>query len=456
MSHDRQSYRDQLRSVTPFLLKTSGPANAGAWKKDGEDHINIGRSATTELGYRLDFDHPRAFVHPILGSFKSLQTLGYFLRAKQANDHIRTLARHELRDFVYDHCGGLRGNVPNYRAVMMHSAYLRLKACAGYDVQMVKSTLPFDSYRTLPSGIRERFEISPWLINGYEEIRRALREGREPDFEDLMDKGSTDIYAGVIKMLNPNYDPSAPVEQHRQEPHRENRQEPLRREARDRKPKQEPRQAEEVPAVNGEAPAVVKKSQGQKKREAKARRLAREEAAAAEAVQAAALTLPVSELLDTVVPATLVENKAPGVIQYATQDTSSDQVFARGETNCIVHIDEAAYLTKSISVTADPAPSLAKEADVLEQIIAQGKVIPIGGRVQEATLPPVPSIPTVEEINQRAQDRALSEELVLSTEEVERLAQDKAAESLWAGFGTTSRVPPENVTFAQPEVEKLG
>ena len=69
---------------------------------------------------------------------------------------------------------------------------------------MIESELPFDSYKTLQSGIRVRFEHTLWVVNAFEEIRKALKEEREPNFAHLMDRDAQDIYSGVLQMLNPN------------------------------------------------------------------------------------------------------------------------------------------------------------------------------------------------------------------------------------------------------------
>lgn len=200
-----KNHREQLAEIKNNIVNKAFtlPVTASSWKEDGVDHINISRYSKSTLGRLLDFDHARAFDHPILGPFKSINSLWYFIRAKIQNDHIRMLSGAELKDFVYNKCGGLKGGIPNFRAVIMHSAWLRLRSFRDYAAKLKECDLALDSYRRLESGIRVRFEQTPWVVSGYEEIRKALQENREPDFSFLLDKGHLDIYEGVLKMLVP-------------------------------------------------------------------------------------------------------------------------------------------------------------------------------------------------------------------------------------------------------------
>ena len=207
MQNTRKSPREQLLDVRSALVggqKPRIPTNASSWEADGVDHINISRYGKTPLGKMLDMDHIRNFEHPLLGPFKTMNSLWFFLRARQPNDHIRVLNNPELRGFVFNSCGGVKSGVPNFRAVVMHAAYLRIKAFKDITRLMIESELPFDSYKTLQSGIRVRFEHTLWVVNAFEEIRKALKEDREPNFAHLMDRDAQDIYSGVLQMLNPN------------------------------------------------------------------------------------------------------------------------------------------------------------------------------------------------------------------------------------------------------------
>ena len=203
------SFRDQLKAVKPAVkvaVSNIGnlPDSANHWVKDGVDHINIARQAMTSLGKTLNLDHVRNWEHSVLGPFRSLNSLWYFLRAANRSDTIRTLSGGELRRFVDSRCGGFGGHLPNFRIMILDSMYKRIKACSEISAEMIRTVLPFDSYRENESGIRIRFEHTPWIVAGYEEIRSALKEMREPNFTSIagrIEGDLADIYKPILKQL---------------------------------------------------------------------------------------------------------------------------------------------------------------------------------------------------------------------------------------------------------------
>ena len=198
------SFKEALRNASPSVRKASLPLNASSWRDDGVDHLNISRYGATNLGRCLNLDHVRYWEHPVLGPFRSLNSLWFFLRSKHKVDAIRNLTGSELKTFVDKRCGGFGGPfVANFRAVILDSAYQRLKESPDILEELKKSELPFDCYRTLASGIRIRFDHSTWLVAGYEEIRQAVKENREPCFRYAMDRPGEDLYAGVLRVLIP-------------------------------------------------------------------------------------------------------------------------------------------------------------------------------------------------------------------------------------------------------------
>lgn len=216
--------RQQLRNLTPALLHSSAPASANEWLQDGIDHINISRNSSVRLGQLLNLDFTRHWEHRLFGPFRSLNSLWHFIRAKQKNDDIRGLTGYELKRFVDDECGGYGPTALHFRAVIMHSAYERVKQSQDMVNEMIKSVLPFDCYMTQESGLRRRFDHSLWFSGGYEEIRKALKEGREPNFAYLMDRRDGQdygddtaegiarqvktIYASALEQMLPKADPA--------------------------------------------------------------------------------------------------------------------------------------------------------------------------------------------------------------------------------------------------------
>lgn len=202
MSND--DIKKQLKKVKNAVLRTRIPENAGMWKGEGVDHINIGRSSSILLGRMLGLDFVRQWKHPLLGQFRTLNSLWYFLKASNKSDAIRGMAGFELKNFVSQRCGGMTTVVPNFRAVIADSAYQRVKACPEIAAELINSELPFDCYNMLHSGVCTRFEHSGWFTGCYEEIRRALKEDRAPNFRYLHDAKADDIYEKVLDIVSPN------------------------------------------------------------------------------------------------------------------------------------------------------------------------------------------------------------------------------------------------------------
>lgn len=215
-----KNYKEQLNSIrssVPRVTKNGLLPNVNQLGRDGEDHINVGRYGHTRIGKDLDFETAANFNHDVLGSFRSINSLWYFLKANVNDDRIRRMTLSEVRGFIYNECGGVRKIVPNFFGVILHSIYLRIKADKGLFNEVVRSKKPFDMYRELPSGLRERLEIAYWLVPGLEKVREALRNDVEPDLSDYLDSDPSDIYGPVIAMLQepPPRDPkqkSAPRE----------------------------------------------------------------------------------------------------------------------------------------------------------------------------------------------------------------------------------------------------
>lgn len=206
----KKNFQDKLRAVRSSVVGFQGNSNPNSWLEEATDHINIARDSKDPVGKMLNLDNVRHFQHPVLGQFRSLNSIWFFLKAKERTDAIRNLTGHELKEFIRVRCGGtIQGIIPNFRAVIMHSAYLRIKNAAEMRNAVIKSTLPFDCYRLLNSGIRQRYEHTEWFCGAYEEIRNALRENREPNLDHLRTDGGhgdAGLYDGVIEMIRPKVD----------------------------------------------------------------------------------------------------------------------------------------------------------------------------------------------------------------------------------------------------------
>lgn len=175
-----------------------------SWKKDGMDHINIWRMAETPLGQALSQYSPIEFTHPIFGEFSTVEGFWQWIISRENDDRLRNLVGTPLkilsRKLNHRH-------VPNLRMIVMHACYLKAMQHPEISGLMKEIDLPFDCYYYTKNApkLRTRPYYAVWMINGYEEIRKAIREGREPSFENMREVGEVgdDMYKPILDILMP-------------------------------------------------------------------------------------------------------------------------------------------------------------------------------------------------------------------------------------------------------------
>lgn len=186
---------NQLKKVTSRI-----PESPAHWEGDGVDHICIDRKAATELGRALSTGADINWSHPVLGFFRSLDNLWYFLSVGKPHDALRRLQRREAIEFARNECGGL-AYYPNIEAVFLDSIYRYLKSKKHLVEKLTTCDLPFDIYYTNLGGIRSRRVTNLWMIDGYYEIQAALRENREPDLKPWVTHSEQHIYHDIMVAL---------------------------------------------------------------------------------------------------------------------------------------------------------------------------------------------------------------------------------------------------------------
>lgn len=186
---------NQLKKVTSRI-----PESPAQWESDGVDHICIDRKAATELGRALSTGTDINWSHPVLGFFRSLDNLWYFLSVGKPHDALRRLQRREAIEFARNECGGL-AYYPNIEAVFLDSIYRYLKSKKHLVEKLTTCDLPFDIYYTNLGGIRSRRVTNLWMIDGYYEIQAALRENREPDLKPWVTHSEPHIYHDIMVAL---------------------------------------------------------------------------------------------------------------------------------------------------------------------------------------------------------------------------------------------------------------
>lgn len=198
MSQQMSSLRDQIITKKRNELKSPKPSPMN-WGNDGDDHINVWEYAQTELGKFLAHSSPYKFKHKYFGSFNSLEAFWHYIQSAERDDRIRVMHGPTLRTFVKKLTPA---KVPNFRAIIMDSNWQRVRQHKDKMQMLAESNLPFDCYYISRSTqMRVRPTFFAWLIMGFEEIRAAVKEGREPIFDFLLDHENSEIYQYVLPKI---------------------------------------------------------------------------------------------------------------------------------------------------------------------------------------------------------------------------------------------------------------
>lgn len=166
---------------------------------DGVDHINTWEGAETLIGQFLSHNYHHKFHHNLFGRFDSIEAFWYYIRSEERDDGIRSMSGKTLKEFI-DKLNLNR--VTNFRAIIMDTQYQRIKQFKDIVEEIKTSVLPYDCYYiNSKSNLRTRPGFFRWIMEGHEEIRKALKENREPDFGFLLDQKNSGIYDFVITKL---------------------------------------------------------------------------------------------------------------------------------------------------------------------------------------------------------------------------------------------------------------
>lgn len=185
----REHSNDGMKDPSPSPLE---------WKGDGVDHINIWIHAETDLGRCLALDSDLPVNHNYFGRFCSVETFWYYIQSQERDDRIRTMFGKSLKSFVRRLN---RQHVVNFRAMIADTMYQRIQQYPPLLEAVKNSVLPFDYYR-FDNRNEVKIPIRPnffkWLLTALEEIRKAIKEEREPNFGFLMDSRKMGIYDSVL------------------------------------------------------------------------------------------------------------------------------------------------------------------------------------------------------------------------------------------------------------------
>lgn len=169
--------------------------------EDGVNHINMSDEGQTELGRMLAHTSRLPFTHSHYGHFNTMNNFWYYIRSVERDDRLRSFYGKRLKTFLKTNTTHCR--IPNFRVIIMDANWQRVQQHPLLATALKDSGLPLDCwyrYRR-ENGLRLRPNFAFWLIAGFEEIRKALKENREPDFDFLRDTKDTDVFETADKAV---------------------------------------------------------------------------------------------------------------------------------------------------------------------------------------------------------------------------------------------------------------
>ena len=176
--------------------------------EDGVTHINIWDHGKTEIGKLLSHSSELSFKHDVFFNFRTMDCFWHYIRSQERDDHIRDMSPRALKEFSKK-LTPVR--VVNFRAIIMDANYQKVMQYPVLVSAMMESTVPFECYYThLNSDVRIRPPFASWIMRGFEEIRKAIKFNREPDWGFITDNRHIGLFGNVLpeKMIEPT---TAPV-----------------------------------------------------------------------------------------------------------------------------------------------------------------------------------------------------------------------------------------------------
>ena len=183
----------------------NSPNNVG---DEGVDHYNISIQSETRLGKLFDPAYLKTINYKHVGKFNSVLSLWYWVRSTNLDDNFRRLTGAKLK--LYAEANGVFGNyVPNFKAIVAKATWTKIKGYPNVlkEIKDLDPNKKFYSYHIVKSsGVRICTNYAAMMIEIVEEIVKAVKEDREPNFSLFVDKphvAGLDFLEGVLSKIMP-------------------------------------------------------------------------------------------------------------------------------------------------------------------------------------------------------------------------------------------------------------
>ena len=165
---------------------------------DGVTHCNIWLHGQTKLGKMLSHFYECPFKHPVFGHFTSMEGFWQYIQVEESESDI--IERRELAEslrYLVGMAAKKKGSqltwrrVDKFHEIINAANYYKINQHPELRQLFIESELPFSYYYVhTPKGelaiIKPRAITPPgyeWLVDGFEENRRMMRDGILPNIE---------------------------------------------------------------------------------------------------------------------------------------------------------------------------------------------------------------------------------------------------------------------------------
>lgn len=159
--------------------------------KEGQDHINIYSKSSTELGRFLDPASGFNFSYPIIGTFRSITGMLYWLKDPMHNDLFRTITEQSLHK-VPKALKSVR--LDNYSVILMRATMIRLERRPDL-IRLIKEMSEdidlLSYYMVGDMRVRITTPMANMVVPALTEVLKAIREDREPAYDAFATKPGT-------------------------------------------------------------------------------------------------------------------------------------------------------------------------------------------------------------------------------------------------------------------------
>ncbi len=162
-----------------------------SYQAEGVDHINVNPKSEFYVGRVFEPSFLRVVNYPFIGKFRSISNLWVWLKVRPLDDSLRRIGLRDVQTILMN-TAGRDSYVPNFKIIIAKATYLKIKndPVAMDEIKKIPKGTPILSYyKPKGSPVRICSNYANIIVPIVNEIIDAVREGKEPDFFHLAERG---------------------------------------------------------------------------------------------------------------------------------------------------------------------------------------------------------------------------------------------------------------------------